>query len=196
MVPRAVGTAERTASHQAPTEWRGEEPSLEDSWDERWSQADTATAAAAVWRQRPGEHAQQARVNGRGSNGSSAETAACSDAFAASSPLATSGNQADSAHDARSDISSSEHPLSTGHVGTSDSGSGGGAAATATTLGPVHNARRQAEYARTRERRRSKWADADLSEAELQRRINISNSRAGRAPWNKGLGEVGEALGL
>lgn len=198
VVPRAIGTAERTASHQATAEWRSEQPSLEGSWDERWSQADTATAAAAVWRQRPGEHAQQAHVNGHGSGGSAAETAAHDDAFGAGSPQATSGSQADSARDAWASTTSSEQLLSPDNVSISDnSSSGDGAsAAAATTLGPVANARRQAEYARNRERRRSKWANADLSEGELQRRINISNSRAGRAPWNKGLGEVGNALGL
>jgi hypothetical protein len=195
VVPRAIGTAERTASYQATAEWRSEQPALEGSWDERWSQADTAAAAAAVWRQRPGEHAQQAHVNGHGSGGSAAETEAHGDAMAASSPLATSGHQADGARDAWPSTSSSEQLLTPDHVSASDSSSGNGASA-ATTLGPVNNARRQAEYARNRERRRSKWADSDLSEGELQRRINISNSRAGRAPWNKGLGEVGDALGL
>ena len=165
---------------------------LDGSWDERWSQAETATAAAAVWRQRPGEHAQQALVNGHGSGSSAAETAAHGDAYAASSEPATSGSQTDSAHNAGSATSSSEHLLTPGHVGTSDSSSSndGVSAAAATTLGPVANAKRQAEYTRNRERRRSRWEEADLSEGELRRRINISKSRAGRTPWNKGLGEV------
>jgi hypothetical protein len=103
-----------------------------------------------------------------------------------------SGSQMDSAHSAGSAASSSEHLLTPGHVGTSEdsSGSDGASVAAATTLGPVANAKRQAEYARNRERRRSKWEEADLSEGELRRRINISKSRAGRTPWNKGLGEV------
>lgn len=178
---------------------------LSDRCEPQWSQAETATAAAAIWRQQQQQIQQQRIATGSFSPSVSATASGTDTAEQTEVPP-----QPPSPEPAEAPSSSLHNGSTNSFSGVNDSsggdgldGSGGlGAVSGASSSARRSTADHTGVYRYTqaaadtnceaqRRRRREAWEMEDgLTEKERQRRERIGQTKRGRTPWNKGLGEV------
>lgn len=184
----ATSTAERTVQ-TSEAGWRGSEHALQafsDSCDAQWSQAETATSAADIWRQQ-----QQQQQHGSGpwpSAGPSANEAPQARAGDSSTADAT-------VVDSTSTTVASSSTSSLGSGSSDDCGSSnvGGATGTDTcaTDAEIEQFHALHQGSKHKGSTNEAWVQLPgLPECERIRREKISSKAKGRAPWNKGYGEV------